>query len=64
MTRAQSLLYLFRQMAGTIRRYEDLVVEDGEVKRETQSNGVSRLQLNFAHVKRFLIGLLGLLHDS
>lgn len=31
---------LFGKMAGLIGRIEDLVVEDGEVKRETETDGM------------------------
>jgi hypothetical protein len=41
-------------MAGTIRRVEDLVVEDGEVKGETETDGVGRSELGLGNVGRVL----------
>lgn len=38
--------YLLRQVAGTLRRVEDLVVEDREVESETQPDGVGRSQVH------------------
>lgn len=41
---------LLGEVAGAIRRVQDLVVEDGEVKREAQANGVGRGQLRLGDV--------------
>jgi hypothetical protein len=37
-------------VAGTIRRVEDLVVENGEVKSETETDGVSGSELGLGNV--------------
>lgn len=37
-------------MAGTVGRVEDLVVEDGEVKGETETDGVSGSELGLGNV--------------
>ena len=41
---------LLGQLASTIRRVEDLVVEDGKVQSQTQANRVRRGQLGLSNV--------------
>ena len=48
-------------MAGTVRRVEDLVVEDGEVQGEAETDGVSGSELGLGNVGGVLQVLLALL---
>jgi hypothetical protein len=41
---------LLGQMAGTVRRVEDLVVEDGEVQGETKTDGMRRGELGLSNI--------------
>jgi hypothetical protein len=41
---------LFGKMAGTVRRVEDLVVEDGEVEGKTKADGVGRGELSLGNI--------------
>lgn len=41
-------------MASTVGRVEDLVVEDGEVKRESEADGVRRGKLGLGDVRSVL----------
>ena len=45
-------------MAGTVGRVEDLVVEDGEVEGETETDGVSGSELGLGNVGGVLMNLL------
>ena len=45
-------------MAGTVRRVEDLVVEDGEVEGEAETDGVSGSELGLGNVGGVLEMLL------
>ena len=45
-------------MAGTVGRVEDLVVEDGEVEGETETDGVSGSELGLGNVGGVLEMLL------
>lgn len=58
------IVYLLCQVTRAIGSDEDFVVKDGKVKSQTQSNRMGRLELNFAHVKCFLIRLLRLEHHT
>lgn len=41
---------LLGEVAGTVWRVEDLVVEDGEVQRETKTNGVGRGEISLGNI--------------
>ena len=45
-------------MAGTVGRVEDLVVEDGEVEGETETDGVGGSELGLGNVGGVLMNLL------
>jgi len=47
---------LLREVARTVRRVQDLVVEDGEVQRETESDRVCRGELGLRNIGRGLAG--------
>ena len=47
-------------MACTVGAVEDLVVEDGEVERKTQTDGVCWWQLSYSNVRCSLVSLKGL----
>ena len=49
---------LFGQVARPVGRVDDLVVEDGEVEREPEADGVRRLHLGPRDVERVLVRLL------
>ena len=49
---------LLGEVAGTVRRVEDLVVEDGEVKGKTETDGVSGSELGLGNVGGVLQNLL------
>ena len=51
---------LLGEMASLIGRVEDLVVEDGEVQGETQTDGVSGRQLVLGNIGGSLVSLEGL----
>ena len=53
---------LLSQVTGAVRRVEDLVVEDREVERQAQPDGVGGLHLGLGNVERVLVCLLRLLH--
>ena len=55
---------LLGKLAGLVGGVEDLVVEDGEVEGETQSDGVGGLHLPFADLKGVLVGLLRVVNNS
>ena len=55
---------LLGKLAGLVGGVEDLVVEDGEVEGETQSDGVGWLHLTFADLKGVLVGLLRVVNNS
>lgn len=55
--------HLLGELAGLLGRVEDLVKEDGEVKGEAESDGVSGLHVVLADVERPLIRLLRLLDN-
>ena len=55
---------LLGQLAGLVGGIEDLVVEDGEVEGETQSDGVGGLHLPFADLKGVLVCLLRVVNNS
>lgn len=48
---------LLGEMASLIRRVEDLVVEDGKVQRETETDGVSRGEISSGNLRRSFVGL-------
>lgn len=50
-------------MAGTIRRVENLVVEDGEVESEAEADGVRRGELGLGNVGGVLSKLLAVVFD-
>lgn len=54
--------YLLGKVAGPIGRVQDLVVEDGKVQGQPQSDGVRRLHFGPGYVKCLLVGLLGVVH--
>ena len=54
----------FGQLAGLLRRVEDLVVKDWEIQCEAQSDGMRWLHVRLADVVGILIGLLGVFNDS
>ena len=56
--------YLLGQLTGLLGRVEDLVVEDGEVERESEPDGVGRLHLALGDLERLLVRLLRVLQDS
>ncbi len=45
-------------MAGSIGRIEDLVVEDGEIERESQTDRVGRRQLGLGDLGGILLHVL------
>ena len=45
-------------MASLLGRVEDLVIEDGEVERQTQADGMRGLHLGLSDLEGFLVGLL------
>ena len=49
--------------AGTVRRVEDLVVEDREVEGQAKADGVQRLHLLFSEIHGLGIGFLRGSHD-
>ena len=49
---------LFGQVARPVGRVDDLVVEDGEVEREPEADGVRGLHLGPRDVERVLVRLL------
>ena len=55
---------LLGKLAGLVGGVEDLVVEDGEVERQSQPDGVSWLHLPFADLKGVLVGLLRVVNNS
>lgn len=55
---ARCSTYRFGQLAGLVRRVENLIEEDGEVEGQTQTDGVCGLHLILADVKRCLVSLL------
>lgn len=56
--------HLLGQSTGLIRRVEDLVVEDGEVEGQAESDGMCGLHLFLTDVKRHLVRFLGFCHRS
>ena len=54
---------LLGQLARLLRRVQDLVVEDGEVERQTEPDRVRRLHLALADLERVLVRFLGVLDD-
>lgn len=44
------------QVAGTVRRVQDLVVEDGEVESQAKPNGMRRGELRLGHLGSVLVG--------
>lgn len=48
---------LFGEVAGLIRRVENLVVEDGEVQSQTQADGVGRGKLSLGNLGGSLVRL-------
>lgn len=57
------LCNLFGQVAGPSRRVNDLVIEDGEVERQTQSDRMGRLHFRLGNIEGLLIGFLRVLDD-
>jgi hypothetical protein len=55
---------LLRQLAGLVRRVQDLVVEDREVQRETKADGVRRSQAVSSNFGGSLVGLERLVGGS
>ena len=53
------VVYLFGELACPLRRVENLVVENGEVECESESDGMRWLHLGLGDFKRLLIRLLG-----
>ena len=51
---------LLRQVAGLIRSIQNLIVEDREVERKAETNGVGRGQLGLGDLGRSLVSLQGL----
>lgn len=56
--------HLFGELAGLFGRVEDFVVEDGEVERESEPDGVRGLHLGLGDLEGLLVGLLGVLEHS
>ena len=54
---------LLGKLAGLVGGVEDLVVEDGEVEREAEPDGVGRLHLALGDLERLLVRLLRVLQD-
>lgn len=54
----------FGQLTGFLWRVEDFIVEDWEVERQSQPDGVGGLHLWLADVVSVLISLLGVIHYS
>lgn len=52
---------LLGQLACLVGRVENLVVEDGEVQRKTEADGVSRGKVGGGNVGGSLVGLEGLI---
>ena len=50
--------YSLGELASLLGRVEDLIVEDGEVERQTEADGMRRLHLGFRNFKGLLISLL------
>lgn len=50
--------YRLCQLAGLVRRVDDLVVEDREVESEAQADGMCRLHFFVADVQGLLVGFL------
>lgn len=55
---------LFGQLAGFVGRVQDLVVEDGEVQRQTQPDGMCRLHLALADLEGILVRSLRVIHHG
>lgn len=56
--------YRFCQAASLFRRVQNLIVKDGEIKCQAQSNWVCRLHFFLTNFKCFLVGLLGVRHSG
>jgi len=59
-----TLHYLFGKLTSLVRTVEDLVVKDGEVERQPQSDGVGGLHFWFTDFKRVLVGFLRVVNNS
>lgn len=57
-------IYIFGQLTGLIRWVEDLIVENGEIEGETETDWVCGLHFFFADVKGFLVGSLWVFNDG
>lgn len=55
---------LLGEVAGTVGRVEDLVVEDGEVQRETKANGVGRGEIGLGNVGSVLEYVISRCHED
>merc|ERR1712117_221380 len=52
------------ELASLLGRVEDLVVEDGEVERQTEANRMRGLHLGLSNFKSFLVSLLRIFENS
>lgn len=62
--RSQFVDHLFRQLTGLVGRVEDLVVEDGKVEGQTQSDWMCGLHFALADLERILVGRLRVIDDG
>ena len=64
MSQVDILMYLLSKLTRFVWRVGNLVIEHGEIKRETETNGMRRLHLLLGNVKGSLVGILRLTdHD-
>ena len=56
--------YSLGELASLLGRVEDLIVEDGEVERQTQADGMRGLHLGLSDLEGFLVGLLRVVQHS
>jgi len=55
-------VYLLNELTGLFLRVEDLIVKDGEVECESESERVVGAHLALAYLKRLLVCLLTVMH--
>ena len=56
--------YSLGELASLLGRVEDLVVEDGEVERQTEADRMRWLHLGLSNLKGFLISLLRIFENG
>ena len=56
--------YSLGELASLLGRVEDLVIEDGEVERQTEANWMRRLHLGLRNFKGLLVSLLRIIQHG